>query len=118
MKKEFNKRQLPYSSFNGCMTFEYINSLNQLIVPIMYNEILNQDIKVPNNEVQYFKYLLLNRHGEKAIANLIHPLLYVKEMPHEILAKFFAKAYTEQTTFYREMNISLMKKILKNMKLT
>ena len=113
MKKEFNKMQLQYSSFNGCMTFEYINSLNQLIMPIMYNEILNQDIKVPNNEVQYFKYLLLNRHGEKAIANLIHPLLYVKNMPHEILAKFFAKAYTEQTTFYREMNNSLMKKNIK-----
>jgi hypothetical protein len=37
----------------------------------------------------------------------------VKDMPHEILAKFFTKAYTEQTTFYGEMNNSLMKKNVK-----
>ena len=113
MKKEFNERKTPKSSFNGCMTFEYVNSLNQLIVPILYNEILNEETKVSDNEVQYFKYLLLNRHGEKDIVNLIHPLLYVKDMPHEILAKFFTKAYTEQTTFYGEMNNSLQKKKIK-----
>ena len=113
MKKEFNPRQTPRSNFNGCLTFEYINSLNQLIVPILYNEMLNEDIKVSDNEVQYFKYLLLNRHGEKAISNLIHPLLYVKDMPHEILAKYFAKAYTEETSFYKEMNNSLMKQNVK-----
>ena len=110
MKKEFNERKKPRSSFNGCITFELVNSLNQLIVPMLYNEMLNEETKVSDNEVQYFKYLLLNRHGERAIANLIHPLLYVKEMPHEILAKFFTKAYTEQTSFYPEMNNSLMKK--------
>ena len=113
MKKEFNERKTPKSTFNGCITFEYVNSLNQLLVPILYNEMLNEETKVSDNEVQYFKYLLLNRHGEKAIANLIHPLLYVKDMPHEILAKFFTKAYTEQTTFYGEMNNSLMKKNVK-----
>ena len=111
MEKEFNDRKLPRSSFNGCLTFEYVNSLNQLLVPMLYNEILNEETKVEDNEVQYFKYLLLNRHGERSIANLVHPLLYVKDMPHEILAKYFARVYTEQTTFYGEMNNSLMKKM-------
>ena len=114
MKKEFNERKIPKSSFNGCITFEYVNSLNQLLVPILYNEMLNEETKVSDNEVQYFKYLLLNRHGEKKIVNLIHPLLYVKNMPHEILAKFFTKTYTEQTTFYGEMNNSLQKKNVKD----
>ena len=113
MEKEFNDRKLPRSSFNGCLTFEYVNSLNQLLVPMLYNEILNEETKVADNEVQYFKYLLLNRHGERSIANLVHPLLYVKDMPHEILAKYFARVYTEQTTFYGEMNNSLMKKNVK-----
>ena len=113
MKKEFNPRQIPRSSFLGCMTFEYINSFNQLKLPMLYNEILNEETKVSDNEVQYFKYLLLNRFGQKKIANLIHPLLYVKEMPHEMLAKFFTKTYTEQTDFYPEMNNSLMKKNIK-----
>ena len=113
MKKEFNERQLPNSSYNGCLTFEYINSFNQILLPILYTEILNEETKVSDNEVQYFKYFLLNRYGEQEIANLIHPLLYVKEMPHEILAKFFTKTYTLDTKFYREINNSLMKKNIK-----
>ena len=34
-------------------------------------------------------------------------------MPHEMLAKFFTKTYSEQTDFYPEMNNSLMKKNIK-----
>ena len=53
MKKEFNERKTPKSTFNGCITFEYVNSLNQLLVPILYNEMLNEETKVSDNEVQY-----------------------------------------------------------------
>ena len=36
-------------------------------------------------------------------------MLYIKNFPKEILSKFFARMYTEETKFYREMNKALMK---------
>ena len=36
-------------------------------------------------------------------------MLFIKDIPHEILSKYFLRAYTEETSLYREMNYLLMK---------
>ena len=37
-------------------------------------------------------------------------MLYIKDFPREIVSKFFTRMYTEQTSFFSELNKSLMKK--------
>ena len=104
--KEYNKNQ--NRSYDGCITFELINSKNQLYLPFKYNELINEE-KISNNEIQIFINYLLMNHQENKIVNLILPLLYNKEIPHEIIAKFILRAYTMQTSFCYEMNYLLMK---------
>ena len=56
------------------------------------------------------KIFLLINHRHDKILKLIFPILYIKELPHEILSKFFVRAYTLATNLYSEMNKALMKK--------
>ena len=96
-------------NYDGCLTFECIYSNKQLILPFLYNELMLEE-KVSDNEIHFFKNFLLINYNENEIANLFLPLLYIKEIPHEIIAKYFLRAYTEETSFCYEMNRLLMKK--------
>lgn len=91
------------------MTFELIYSKNQLILPFLLNELL-LEVKVTDNEILSFNKFILKNYSEKEIIDLINPMLYIKEIPHEIVAKYFLRTYTEETSFYKEMNNLLMKK--------
>ena len=96
-------------SYEGCFTFECVNTKNQLVFPFLYHEIMNEDNNVSNNEIQIFKNFLLINHRNNKITNLILPILYIKDIPHDIICKYFLKAYTLETNFYKEMNRLLMK---------
>ena len=65
----------------------------------------------------FFKNYLLNNHGEKEIAELLLPMMYIRDIPHELISKIFARIYTQNTSFYPEMNKNSMKKREKNFKL-
>ena len=66
--------------------------------------------KISDNDIQIFKNFILNNHREVQIKNLILPMLNLKGIPHEIIAKYFIRIYTEDTPFYGELNRLLMKK--------
>ena len=102
-----NKREA--DTYEGCLTFECIINRNQLIFPFLYYKSI-ENINVSENEINYFKNYLLSNHGEKQIAELLIPMMYIREIPHELIAKIFARIYTQQTSFYPEMNKYLMKK--------
>ena len=55
------------------------------------------------------KYIQKN-FKEEQIQKFIIPMLYIENYPREIISKFFARMYTEETSFYRLINIALMKK--------
>ena len=96
-------------SYDGCYTFEYIYTENQLVSPFLYTELMSKE-KVSDNDIQIFKNFILNNHREVQIKNLILPMLNIKGIPHEIIAKYFIRIYTENTSFYKELNRLLMKK--------
>ena len=103
--KEINK------SYDGCLTFEQIYSKNQLVLPFLYNEYMENEINfIPNNEIISLEKYIQNNFKNKKIQDLILPMLYVKDFPREIVSKFFIRMYTEQTSFFSELNKSLMKK--------
>ena len=69
---------------------------------------------VSDNEIQIFKNFMLMNHREDEIKNLILPMLYIKNVPHEIITKFFLRSYKEETSFCYEMNKALMKQNIKD----
>ena len=105
---KFQITPIRQSSYDGCYTFECIYTKDQLIFPFFYHELMKEG-KVSDNEIQMFKNFLLINHRENQIVNLIFPMLYIKDIPHEIVTKFFLRAYTEETSFCYELNKLLMK---------
>ena len=110
IKQKFFPKKEKDITYKGNIFFEKINSDVQLIVPFMHNELISEENKISDNEMQYFKYILINRHGNDKIINLINPLLFTKGMPHELLLKFFIRAYTEKSSFFESINSALTKK--------
>ena len=108
LKTIFNKKEFT-SNYEGCLTFEPISEITQLLMPSMIQSIIQKDI-ITENEVSNFIKFILEKHGDEEIVNLIHPELYIKNIPLEILSKFWARVYTLNSSFYSELNKMLMKK--------
>ena len=49
------------------------------------------------------------KYDNKKISELIYPLTFLKQIPVEILVKFWLRIYTLETDFYSNMNCKLMK---------
>ena len=88
--------------------FEPISETNQLILPLYFSSYL----EIPKEEdIQIFNEFMLDAYGKSSqIKELFLLLKNVKEIPNEILSKFYVRAYTAESDFYKEMNLSLMKK--------
>ena len=104
---KLKQKEKEKTSYDGCITFEYIYNQNQLVLPFLYNELMKKK-EVSNNEIQLFIDYLNNLREDK-IAYLILPILLIKEIPYEIITKYFLRIYTEHTLFYSEINKLLMK---------
>lgn len=70
-------------------------------MPFLSNELLFEE-KVSDNEVLSFNNFLLKKYSEKQIIDLIHPMIHIKEIPHEIIAKFFLRAYNIENLFTKK----------------
>ena len=101
LQDKFDAKKNKEVSYDGCLTFECISSKNQLIFPFIYYK------SMVNN---YFKNYLMSNHGEKEIAELLLPMMYIRDISHELISKIFARIYSQNTSFYPNMNEYLMKK--------
>ena len=85
--------------------FEYITHKNQLIVPIYLSFYIR---KLQKKQIRQFnKYMLEKYSKEDDIVDLFKQINDVKEIPNEIISKFWARAYTLESPFYKEMNEDL-----------
>ena len=108
IEKNYPLKKGEKGSYDGCLTFENIYDKNQLIFPFLYNELFFEE-NVSDNDINHFKNFMITNFREKPLIDLIYQILYIKQIPHEIIAKYFLRAYTEQTSFCYEMNRLLMK---------
>ena len=100
------------SNYEECLTFEYVDNSHQLIFPYLYHNIMSQ-IKVDYNSTENFNlYLLENYGGYQRIKELLEILYFCEDVPHDIVAKYWGKIYTLETSFYYNINWALMQ--LKN----
>ena len=101
-KKENNKKL----SYDGLFYFKYIDSIDDMFVPLIYKDILTKK-EITELEIETFNNFLLEYNNEE-LTHLIKPLINIKYIPREIICKYWIRAYTIESNFYREMNNKLM----------
>ena len=92
-----------------CFSFEYIKELKELIFPLTFIEFM----EMPNKfEIIDFNQYLLDKYSENysKLDLLIRQLLVESNIPLQILVKYWLRAYSLETNFYRDMNNSLIGK--------
>ena len=114
LKNEINEIKLGNtnepSDYKDCYSFEYLDNKYKLIFPVLYNKIMSNK-KITNEEIKNTNKCILEKYGlDIEIKEKIIPLMNVNNIPENILAKFWGNIYTLPTTFYRNLNYSLMKK--------
>lgn len=88
------------------LTFDYINNKEDLILPLFFKALIDKESK-DNMEkfTQYIYDTYSNECGQ--IKNLLGIIKSMKNIPIEILSKFYAKLYTAQSQFHSVMNKEL-----------
>ena len=95
------------------LTFEYIDKKEKLMLPLFYKALIS-DIK--NDNLELYNNSLYNNYSNENnnIKNLLGSLLSLKEIPIEILSKYYIRLYTIESNFYRDLNKSLGLNKVKN----
>ena len=123
IEDKYKSKNLPpvdNQNYDNCFTFEYINENKDLIFPLTFTEYMEKPNKT---EILKFNKFLLDKYyendkidtkfmkGIKKLENLINQLIIDTNIPIQILVKYWIRAYTFQSPFYREINLTLTKKL-------
>ena len=88
------------------LTFEYIDRKDKLMLPLFFKAVIS-DLKEDNLENYtkslYNTYSLNNKEIEK----LLGAIISMKEIPIEILSKYYIRLYTIDSDFYKNLNKDL-----------
>ena len=99
--------------YSNCFVFEYVDNIDKLILPSIYNE-LDELSNINDNEIDEFNKFFIENHYIKKYDNLMLPLLKFTHVPYEIISKFWIRSYTIKSTFYKKLNNQLMLNSLDN----
>ena len=108
------KVSCPYSyersrDFRGIQTFTYLGENEKLKLPSFYEDVLNHK-EIDYKEIKKLVDFILKNFGNEQITYLLKGMILFNDIPEPILSKFFARAYTLESSFYGIMNQNLMKK--------
>lgn len=111
--KEY-KAESPYSynrskDFRGLQTFTYLKETEKLDLPSFYKDVLSHK-EIDYEEIKILINHILKNFGNEQICYLLKGMILFDDIPEPILSKFFARAYTLESSFYGIMNQNLMKK--------
>ena len=98
-----NKINIPdYARF----TFEHIDSKEKLVLPLFFKTLIE---KCSNEDMKIYTETLYNNYHTKSdnIKNLLGPIKSMPNIPVEILSKYYARLYTIDSEFYKNINENL-----------
>ena len=107
--KEFLKNENKINKINKPddiqLTFERIDNIDKLILPMFFKTLIdNQSI----NKIEEFTNELYQKYGKnEKLKELLGPINSVSNIPVEILSKYYARLYTADSDFYKEINKEL-----------
>ena len=87
--------------------FEKIERTEQILPHIYYPQLLKP---ITKEEIYMFNQYLINSCNNKEMKELVGQLEEMPEVPNEIICKYWARAYTLETNFYRDMRHELQTK--------
>ena len=90
----------------GQLTFEYIDNKEKLALPLFYKSLIEL---TPNDKIEQFTNLLYNNYckNNKELESLLSPIMNMKDIPIELLSKYYTRIYTTESNFYTDLNNSL-----------
>ena len=94
-------------NYEGLLTFEYLDSEEDLLAPALYKDIITNEKITQEDCNKFHKYILSFKDDE--LNSLIKNLELFKYIPFEILSKYWARFYTIESDFYKVLNNNLMK---------
>ena len=101
-----NKERLG-DCYENQLTFEYIDCIEKLVLPILYQSLINLT-KIEKIE-NYNKYLYSIIYPKKKnLLELLDDINNVPNIPIELLCKYYSRLYTMETNFYKELNYNLI----------
>ncbi len=95
-------------NFNKCFQFDIVTSINDLVIPIKFSNAIKKPSKQEIN--QFNQFLLENFSSNPHIKYLIEQTIPYKNIPFEIIVKYWLRVYSMDSGFIKEMNNSLNKK--------
>ncbi len=105
--KNINSKERLGDYYENQLTFEYIDCIEKLVLPILYQSVINL-IKIEEIE-NYNKYLYSIIYPKKKyLIELFDDINNVPNIPIELLCKYYSRLYTMETNFYKELNYNLI----------
>ena len=87
------------------LTFEYIDCKEKLVLPLLYKSLIENASK--ENMEEYTKYIY-NKYGtNEDIDKLLNSIKYIKDIPIQLLSKYYTRLYTIESQFYYDINKEL-----------
>ena len=85
------------------LTFEYIDSIEKLVLPLFFKALI--DI-TSNQDLQKYTNVLYETYSKEKeqIKKLLGSIISLPKIPIEILSKYYAKLYTAESDFYKNIN--------------
>ena len=90
----------------GQLTFEYIDNKEKLALPLFYKSLIEL---TPNDKIEQFTQKLYNKYckNNKELESLLSPIINMKDIPIELLSKYYTRIYTTESNFYTDLNNNL-----------
>jgi len=86
-------------------TFEYIDSKEKLVLPLLYQYLI--EMTSADNIQKYTEYLFNKYQSNLEINKLLNSIRNISNIPLELLSKIYARLYTIESTFYKDINEDL-----------
>ena len=88
------------------LTFEYIDSIEKLILPLFFKALIDNTANEKTQKYTNYLYETYSKEKEQ-VKNLLGSILSFSKIPIEILSKYYAKLYTADSNFYKDINKDL-----------
>ena len=88
------------------LTFEYIDNKDKLLLPLLYKCLIDS---VEIDKIDKYNDFLYNKYAKKSddLKKLLLQIKSIINIPIEFLSKYYIRAYTAPSDFYRDINKDL-----------
>ena len=100
-----DNKKLTSTFGNNSYLFEQIKGKRDLILPTFYKVLLN--MAETKNNYEFIQKMYKSYQNSSDYKKLLTPILNIPDIPLELLSKFYARLYTIEGNFYKDMKNNL-----------